>query len=261
MTCTLNNISATAYFYGFMMTLAFVTGLSLLWFNLRRTGIDRSIFIDLALITVFSSVVGARILYILLYPHQFNSLYDYLALHEGGLVFFGGFIGAISALLAFAYLKKMPAMRLLDSLAPSIAIGHAIGRIGCFTNHCCYGIKTDLFHFYHLPADPEKDFRHPTQLYESAFLLILAVFLQLRLKKTYSSTRPISGFIATIYLSSYTFFRFLIEFIRGDDRGGSFTPLGLSISQILSLTIFIATAFAAKRIYYEHKKSGKNLNE
>lgn len=229
----------TAYVYGTLLTVAFVAGLTLFWYNRPRPGFSRDDFVNLSLVLVFSSIIGARILYIMLYPHQFNRLYDYLALHEGGLVFYGGFIGAALSMVIYGRLKKYSPWLLPASLAPSLALGQAIGRLGCFTNHCCYGQKTDFMQLYHLPGDATDVFRHPTQLYESAFMLLLAAFLQFQLKNQRRQKQPDHAKVASTYILAYTFFRFLIEFIRGDDRGGFFTVLNLSVSQLISLTLFL----------------------
>ncbi|GAB4275962.1 MAG: prolipoprotein diacylglyceryl transferase [Candidatus Rifleibacteriota bacterium] len=242
-----SHIPITAYYYGCLMTLAFVFALMLLRFNMKKAGINQEYFIDFALIIALSSIVGARILYILLYPEQFSSIRDYLAIHEGGLVFYGGFLAACTTTIAFARWKKIKIAQILDSIAPSLALGHAIGRIGCFLNNCCYGAITNWPRIYCLPNEQHDIYRHPTQLYESAFLFALAVFLQLRLHLEYNSSEKRRGKIALLYFSSYSFFRFLIEFIRGDDRGVFFTPLHLSISQIISLALLIVSMIFWKK--------------
>lgn len=257
----LSAIPTSAYLYGCLMAVAFMVSLTLFWFNRSRAAVPDENFLDLSLIIVIFSVIGARVLYILLYPAQFSSWRDYLALHEGGLVFYGGFIAAIVGVIAYCFWKKINIPQILDAFAPSMAVGHAIGRLGCYANDCCYGTTTKAWEFYHLPFDHEGVFRHPTQLYESGYLWLLAITLQFLFLKTYPRRSFRSGFIAYIYLSSYTFFRFLIEFIRGDDRGGVFSTMHLSISQILSLIIFIVSIIFATRSYFRTDKTRNNPNE
>lgn len=236
----------STYIYGLLLSVAFVLGLGLFWHNRGKAGFSPDHFVDLSLLLVFGAIIGARILYILLYPQQFSTLYDYLALHEGGLVFYGGFIGALLLLIIYGRRHRLDLWQLGACLAPSLAIGQAIGRLGCFTNNCCYGKISESCHFYHLPGDPANVFRHPTQLYESAWLLILSLVLQWQLQRQVRSPDPDYAKVVNIYILAYTFFRFLIEFIRGDDRGGFFTGLNLSISQLISLTLFFLLLFLRK---------------
>lgn len=234
-----NLFAISEWLYGILLTLAFITGLAVFYRNLASARLPDETFIDVALLTTISAVSGARILYILLYPQQFNSLYDYFAIYEGGLVFYGGFLLSTISLSIYCRSKKISITRLADLIAPSLALGHAIGRIGCYCNNCCYGKPTDVCHIYQLPTDPQTLFRHPTQLYSSAFLFLLFLFLQKDQKYLSPNKNFKSGFLALSYILSYTFFRFLIEFLRGDNRGGFFTALNLSVSQLISLAIFI----------------------
>lgn len=239
MSCIINQFSFSEWLYGILLTIAFIAGLTIFYRNLKAAELPEEVFVDVALITSISAIAGARILYILLYPQQFNSLRDYIAIYEGGLVFYGGFLLAVLILALYCRLKKLSISSLADLIAPSLALGHAIGRIGCFCNNCCYGKPTGFCHLYQLPTDPQNLFRHPTQLYSSAFLFILFIFLQKSLSSYQKSKKFMPGSIALGYILSYTFFRFLIEFLRGDNRGGFFTPLNLSVSQLISLGIFI----------------------
>ena len=117
----------------------------------------------------------------------------------------------------------------LSVLPCCVLIGHSLGRVGCFFAGCCYGKPTDSWLGVKFPRLPEPVY--PTQLYEAAFLLILfAVCSYLLLKKQFRHNM-------TVYLIGYGIFRFLIEFIRGDDRGKLFGLL--SPSQFWSLGMVI----------------------
>ena len=140
------------------------------------------------------------------------------------MTFIGGLIGGVACFLAiyFIFRKKYTA-RLYEviSLLPcSILIAHAFGRIGCFFAGCCYGKETDSFLGVQFPDLPHPV--HPTQLYEAAFLFVLfAVSVYLILKKDFKHN-------LSLYLIAYGVFRFLIEYVRGDDRGelvGFVSPL------------------------------------
>lgn len=189
-------------------------------------------------------LVGARIAYVLIsMPEYLDSPVRIFAFWEGGLVFWGGFIGA-GIWVAFSCSKYgFNIWSTADVLAPGIALGHSLGRIGCFFAGCCYGKPTDSvlgIKFTHIDslARPLGIPLEPTQLYSSAYLFILAGILYLRLKSERS--RPYSVF--SIYLLSYSTFRILIEFLRGDYRGkvvAGFTPtqwiafLGVILGAIL----------------------------
>jgi phosphatidylglycerol:prolipoprotein diacylglycerol transferase len=247
----LTNFFNHPYSYGVILTLAFIAALILLWHNLKRDGISFDKFLNISLIACIFSIGGARLLYILLFPEQFSTLRDYLAIHEGGLVYYGGFIGATVALIV--YLRKSDLYMYLDALAPSLALGQAIGRLGCFSNHCCYGKITELCTYYRLPTDAQHLFRHPTQIYSFVFLFILAILLQSFHRS--SLTQKSKGITAVIYLCAYTLFRFLVECLRGDNRGDTFTSLNLSISQLVSLIIFIISLTLAVNILRNRKNS------
>ena len=239
------------YTYGILFVVAYLAGLWLFRHNNNRLGLAMPDLIDLSLTACISSIVGARIAYIVLFPQYFSSFRDYLAIHEGGLVFYGGLLAFIISMALFCRVKELSFRQVFDLLAPSAALGHAIGRLGCLTNHCCYGAPTTCCQIYRLPDDPPGLFRHPTQLYESIFLVLLMLVLNRLLTKVYS--RPIrqSGLATGTYLALYAIFRFAIEFIRADNRGGFYTALALSPSQIIALILLLcSTALIAYAIRY-----------
>lgn len=231
------------------MTLAFIAGVALFTHNCRKSRIQATPFFQTGLILFVFGVVGARIAYILLFPEQFDGVIDYISIHEGGFVFYGGFIASFIALCVYAKIKNVSVAILCDFMAPSLALGHSIGRIGCFINDCCYGSKTDLIHIYKIKG--EVFYRHPTQLYESVSLFAAAVFFDYFLKRIYLKEKVVSGWVACAYACFYAVFRFLIEFMRDDDRGGFFTVLALSPSQIISLLILMIAAIVA--VYLKKK--------
>lgn len=227
------------YTYGILMTLAFIVGVLLYLNNCKKLNINKLSFWELGTIVPFFGVIGARIAYILIFPEQFDGLRDYLALHEGGFVFYGGFFAVIVTLFFYTKIKRYQFEVLCDFMAPSLALGHSIGRIGCYINDCCYGAKTDIIKIYQIKG--ETFYRHPTQLYESFALFIAAFFINHLLKKEYTREKVTCGFVACCYLCFYSIFRFLIEYLRDDNRGGFYTFLHLSPSQVISLFILFIT--------------------
>ncbi|MBE5741976.1 MAG: prolipoprotein diacylglyceryl transferase [Clostridiales bacterium] len=194
----------------------------------------------------------------------FQSVYNYIdALKSnpnakfqfGGMTFIGGLIGGVSTfLIIYAIFRKKLSNRLVDivSLLPCcILIAHAFGRVGCFFAGCCYGIRTDSFLGVKFPDLSYKV--HPTQLYEAFFLFVMfAVCLLLYLKKGFKHN-------LSLYLVAYGIFRFLIEFIRGDERG-EFVG-GVSPSQFWSLLMIVLGVAIYFLFEYLYKLRAKELEK
>ncbi|PKL45668.1 MAG: prolipoprotein diacylglyceryl transferase [Candidatus Riflebacteria bacterium HGW-Riflebacteria-1] len=230
------------YTYGILVLIAFLAGIWLFRRNARQLSLAVPDLVDLSLVISISGLIGARAAYILLFPEQFSTIRDYLAIHEGGLVFYGSLIGAVIATAIYCQATGYSFRKLVDLIAPAAALGHAIGRLGCINNNCCYGAVTTTYSIYRLPGDPPGQFRHPTQIYESLFLLVLLFVLNRLLRICYAGTSTKSGLVAGIYLAAYSFFRFLIEYIRGDSRGGFYTAYNLSPSQITAVILLLCSA-------------------
>ena len=194
----------------------------------------------------------------------FQSIYNYVdalkidpnaKFEFGGMTFIGGLIGGVlSFLVGYFVFRPMLDGRLVDiiSLLPCcIVIAHAFGRIGCFFAGCCYGKPTDSFLGVKFPFLSYKV--HATQLYEAAFLFALfAVMLILYLKKGFKHN-------LSLYLLTYGIFRFLIEFLRGDDRG-SFVA-GISPSQFWSIVMIVASVGVYFLFEYAFKKRAEQLSQ
>lgn len=148
----------------------------------------------------------------------------------GGFVFFGGLIGAILGLYIYSIRKWDRFLDLLDTYASLVPLGQAIGRIGCYFNGCCYGRAYDGFmSVKYIVSDTEISV-FPTWFVESGFCFLLFMSMFCVSKKVYS------GIYSAIYLMSYSLFRFLLEFYRGDSLRGVW--MGLSISQYISTCMF-----------------------
>ena len=230
------------YTYGILIAFAILFGAWLFFKNARKTSIQTPEPLDFLLIVSIAGLVGSRLMYVLLFSEQFKTFKDVIAIHEGGLVFYGGLILATILLTAYFRLKKLDILALCDCIIPSLAFGQALGRLGCLINHCCYGSQTDLIHIYKLPY--ENVFRHPTQAYEAVFMLIFGLITQFRVGKTQK------GCISLSYFFTYSLWRFCIEFIRDDARGHLLGIRSLSPAQVISLLIIIT---CAKYIYKQVK--------
>lgn len=231
--------------YGVLLAIAFLTALWLSSRLGRRVGLNTERIMDIGLIAALSGIAGAKLT-------MFLFDWDYYSTHPGQIfslgtlqaagVFQGGLILAIVVSIWYMRRKHMPVLRTMDVFAPGIAIGHAIGRIGCFVAGCCWGAPT------HLPwavtfTSPESHDRfgtpidiplHPSQLYESgAELIILAVLLWM-LRRPHRD-----GAIVAWYLILYSIVRFLVEFVRNHEQA---LVWGLSLTQWISLATAVAAA-------------------
>src|SRR4029077_2882507 len=125
-------------------------------------------------------------------------------------VWYGGLFGAIFFGMLYARWRKWPILVLCDFFAPVAALAHGIGRIGCFFNGCCYGLRTDSIFGVRFPGEPYANL--PTQLYEAAGLFFISGFL------FYFSSKPRrTGRVFLVYILFYAVLRFFLEFLRGDN--------------------------------------------
>ncbi|MDI6736390.1 MAG: prolipoprotein diacylglyceryl transferase [bacterium] len=221
----------TIYSYGVMLALAFSVGIYLARDRAIKVGIDSKVIMDLSVYILLSSIVGARLLYVLTNPDEYREQPLTAIFSRYGFVFYGGLILAI--IVGFWYLKrkKLPLWQIADVIAPSIPIGQAIGRIGCLLNGCCYGKPTTLPWGVKVPGSDHLGLTplHPTQIYSSVGDLIIFFILSYLWKK-----RKFEGQILLMYLVLYSILRFIIEMYRGDNP---YIFLHLSLSQLLSILI------------------------
>jgi phosphatidylglycerol:prolipoprotein diacylglycerol transferase len=138
--------------YGLMMLIAVTSSVALAIHRARQVGLADEVIYSLAMWMILPGIIGARIFFVIEYRDRFfapemslgQSLIKAVSLQEGGLVVFGSLIGAVLGLLAFARVHRLPLLPLIDVSVPSMALGQAIGRIGCFFNGCCFGGECDL---------------------------------------------------------------------------------------------------------------------
>ena len=227
----------TIYTYGFFIAVGFLVGLYLAVRQAKKEGMPYNRIADLGFYILLGAIAGSRLLYVLLNIEQYlKSPLDIFKVWEGGLVFYGGLIVAV--LLANYHMRRhrLPFWKTADIFAPSLAIGHAIGRLGCYSAGCCYGCPTDIpwaVTFTHPESLAQKGISiHPTQLYESAGELAIFLFLI-----TYRKRKPLTGSLVLTYGILYSTLRFSVEFLRGDLERG-FVVSWLSVSQAVSLGIF-----------------------
>jgi phosphatidylglycerol---prolipoprotein diacylglyceryl transferase len=229
----------TVYSYGALLAVALVLGLLVAAARARRAGLDAARVLDLGVLVIVAGMVGAKLLLLVV---DFRSVLAnpsgaLSALRVGG-VFYGGLLAAIAAAVWYMRRHHLPLWATCDAFAPGIAVGHVVGRLGCFAAGCCYGRPTGLpwgvtFHDHFAASyvgTPVGVPLHPTQLYESAAeAIILLVLLATERREP-----RFAGRTFWLYLALYAVSRFVIEFFRGDERGALF---GFSTSQVISLAI------------------------
>ncbi|HTY44889.1 MAG TPA: prolipoprotein diacylglyceryl transferase [Patescibacteria group bacterium] len=216
----------TVFSYGLMLAVAFLIASSLAAMQARRQGVSGDIILNLAFVVFVAGVIGARIFYVTEhFEYYLRNCLEVIMLQYGGLSWFGGlFLGSAAGIF---YLRRLQASvyKTVDLLVPFVALGQAIGRIGCFLNGCCFG-KVSEFGLYN---DTYQAPLIPTQIYSSCALLVIFVILRFLQDKPHRD-----GEIFLAYLLLYSTKRFLIEFWRGDSE---ILFAGLTLFQILSLAV------------------------
>ncbi len=217
------------YWYGILVAAGFLAAL-VHWSRFAaRAGQPSDRGADLALWAMVGGMVGARLFFVLAHLDHYRSHpIEMLRIDRGGLVFYGGLIGGVAAVVLLARRRRTSLWPLGDFAVTALPLGHAFGRLGCFLNGCCYGHAAPVW----APAvNLEGALRHPVQLYEAGFnLLLYGGLWALWLRRT----RPRPGLTLAVYLAGYGTGRFFLEFLRGD------TPpvaAGLSGAQLLSLAL------------------------
>jgi phosphatidylglycerol---prolipoprotein diacylglyceryl transferase len=232
--------SLPVHSYGVMIALAFLSGLWTATLRARREKISGEIIADVTLWIMVGAILGARAVYVATYwKDEFagQPLSEIFAIWHGGLVYYGGLIGAIIAGAIYLHWKKMPLWKIADVMAPSIALGSVFGRIGCLLNGCCYGRACDLPWAISFPADnplhPPTTPVHPTEIYDALLNLVLYFFLAWLFRR-----KKFDGQIFATYLICYAVTRSFVEYFRGD-YNDAHQHFGLTPAQLVSVPIFI----------------------
>ena len=223
---TVEFLGRTIPTYGIMAAAGLICGLLFVFLYSRKLKLDAEAAAYIYTFGFLGCGVGAKLLYIAVTFRQiiadikalgwFPALMAHL---QGGLVFYGGLLGAIAAAFITARYLKCDITRYYPALVPGIAIMAGFGRIGCFFAGCCYG-RDGI----------------PVQLYEAAFEFVM-VFVLVILSRAKPSVAPR---LLSLYCALYATFRFCLEFYRADEGRGIYGPF--STSQWISIAIIIVTA-------------------
>jgi len=239
--------------YGVMVALAFLAGLAITVKLARSSGLNPELITNLAVYVALSGMLGAKVLMIVFdwnrYMANPGDIFSLATLQAAG-VFQGGLILAL--VTAFLYMRHqaLPPLATSDAFAPGLALGHAIGKIGCFAAGCCWGIETKLpwavkFHdpaAYALTGVPLEIALHPAQLYEAGAEALIFGFLYWRFARPHAPGQIIGLYLVVSYVT-----RFFIEFTRNHEQA---LPFGLpfSITQWIAIVLAFAGAVLLARV-------------
>ncbi|MCI5481314.1 MAG: prolipoprotein diacylglyceryl transferase [Lachnospiraceae bacterium] len=244
------------YFYGMIIGFGIIMGVLIAQWQAKRTGQDPETYLDLAMIAVILSIIGARVYYVIFAWDMYkDNLLDIFNIRKGGLAIYGGVLTAIITVYVFARVKKLSFGLLLDTAGLGLVLGQVIGRWGNFFNREAFGGYTDSLLAMQLPvsavrsSDISADLAahimnvggidyiqvHPTFLYESLWNLCLLIFLI-----WYSNRKKFNGEVFLLYLFGYGIGRFWIEGLRTDQL--ILFGTGLPVSQLLAAVMAVAAA-------------------
>ncbi len=225
--------------YGVMLLIGIGLGLFLARRRAARVGLDGDHVVDLGLWIVLGGLAGAKLLLVITEPSYITSLRGVWALARAGGVFYGGLLGAVLAAVILLRRYRLPFFAVADVLAPSVALGHFFGRLGCFSAGCCYGDSCErpwavVFsdpHATEISGTPLGVPLHPVQLYEAAFNLANYALLAWVFARR---PRGAEGLVLGVYLFAYGAARFVLESFRGDPDRRFLLDGALSTSQAIA---------------------------
>ncbi|MBU1171116.1 MAG: prolipoprotein diacylglyceryl transferase [Proteobacteria bacterium] len=235
--------------YGFFIALGFLAAIFISKREARLVGEDPEKIADFIFWLLVAGIVGSRVFYVIIYWDNYypGHLIDMVKIWEGGLVFYGGFLGAFIMSVVYIRTTKLKFWKSMDIITPAIPFGHFLGRLGCFSAGCCHGRACDLpwavtftnpesLAPLHAPL-------HPTQLYSSAsnFLIFLFIFNYKRFKR-------FDGQVFWTYVIVYALARSILETFRGDFRGAEVLGI-LSVSQAVALVLSVASLAMLTYLY------------
>src|SRR5216110_46581 len=214
----------TVYTYGVLLAAAYLLGLQLARVRACKRGLDSARVLDLGIYIIISALIGAKLLLLVTDFRTFRAdPRELLTLARSGGVFYGGLILAVAVALWYIRRVGLPLWTTCDVFAPGIALGHVIGRFGCFFAGCCWGKPTDVpwaitFTSPFAAANvgtPLNVPLHPTQLYEAGAEFLILIFLL----ATEKAGRRFAGRTFWLYMLLYAISRYVIEYYRDDPRG------------------------------------------
>jgi phosphatidylglycerol:prolipoprotein diacylglycerol transferase len=232
--------------YGFLVALGVLIGMALSARNSKREGVDPELAWNLGILVTLSGIIGAKVLLIVndwgFYTRNPAQIFSLNTLRAGG-VFSGGLLAALVAAVWYIRRHRLPALALCDAFAPGLALGHAIGRLGCFSAGCCYGKETHaawgVVFTNPLAASISGTTLgrplHPTQLIEAAVELLNFLLLSWLFRR-----KSFDGQVFGTYIAIYGVARYFIEFLRGDPGRGEVFGGIMTGTQLIAILLVIA---------------------
>ena len=218
----------TLHVWGMFAALGFLAGILFAGRLALKSRLDPQVIYDFSPWLIIGSIIGARIVFLLENPSSVHSLIDLVSVWNGGMAFHGGFAGGFVAVFIYARKNKIKLWEYADVLAPAIALGHAIGRIGCYVTGLHIGKETSVpWAVYYDGA-----LRHPTPAYE--FIGLFAIFFFLLWIREKKIAHSFHGFLFFLYIALYSALRFFVEYFRTDP-----TFFGLTIAQYIVIALFL----------------------
>lgn len=229
-----NLFGLTISFYGLMIAIAMILGVSFAFLICRVKKYDNNMPINLALFAIPLAIIGARLYYCAF--NGVSSFWQIFKIWEGGMAIYGGIIGGFIGVLLCSKIMHYSLLDCLDLAAPCLIIGQAVGRIGCYFAGCCYGIETDneALQVFPISVLIGGKWHLATFFYEAVLNLIGFIILMIITKKSDKK-----GIVVSSYLIIYGFVRALLETIRDPSESLMFFSTGIKVSQGLSVLLFI----------------------
>ncbi|MCC7173629.1 MAG: prolipoprotein diacylglyceryl transferase [Bryobacterales bacterium] len=238
--------------YGLLVTAGFLIALWLATRLAAKSGLNKEAVFNLGIYCGLAGILGAKLLLILVdfryYVRNPGEIFSFSTFQAGG-IFYGGLLAALATAYLYMRHKRLPVLATADAFAPGLALGHAVGRVGCFAAGCCWGLECHrpwAVTFRNPVANqlfgtPLNVPLHPTQIYEAAAEALTFGILYARFHRPHKA-----GGVIGLYLSLYAVARFVIEFFRAPESpnpfGGPFTT-----AQWISIGLFVLGAVVLTR--------------
>lgn len=237
--------------YGVLAMIGFLSAILVARWRAAKVGISPDAITDICVWALVGGILGSRIAYVIQNAsHYFDtsrpdwSFLDFFKIWEGGLVFYGGFIGGAVVTLLLLRARRLKMLPVVEVLAPSLALGQGFGRIGCYMHGCCYGVPVRAGAWYGcvfppkaLPYDPGAARPIPpgTPLWPTEVVSALDLFCIFIILSLFFRHRRRAGEVTALYLILCAVERFIVEFYRGDTHA----PGELSQAQWISIALFL----------------------
>lgn len=220
--------------YGVMLIIGFLVGIWMVRRRAARFGLEDRDIADSSLMTLFSGIIGARLMFILLeLPYYWRNPGELLSWRFQGLTSFGGLIGGLLYLWWFCKRRGRSLVAMLDAFSAPMLIASAIGRIGCLLNGCCYGALCQTGVTYCVPAEGQVGLYQPAQLVD-AVLNVVGYFALIAFEKRGLARGQSIG----LFLVFYGLSRFIYEFWRAGTTSEMLGPV--TMAQLLALAMVLA---------------------